>query len=161
MRYMVIKAGVAVNAIGVSDPDQFPHMELVASETARIGDLWDGTAFTAPPVDPDAAAAEALHLADAQARGAAKADGVVQFLRDHTPAECEDYVQTNVTDLATARANKICANNPEVVSRYAIVAEIEQILAAETAAFQRGEFLAGLSLHVIRQRLTTLTGPEL
>lgn len=63
------------------------------------------------------------------------------------------------TDLATARANKICANNPEVVSRYAIVAEIEQILAAETAAFQRGEFLAGLSLHVIRQRLTTLIGP--
>lgn len=53
---------------------------------------------------PEQVAAEALRLADAQAKAEAKADGIVQFLRDHTPAECEAYVQTNVTDLASARA---------------------------------------------------------
>ena len=33
----------------------------------------------------------------------AKADNVVQYLRDHTVSECEQYVQDNVTDLATAK----------------------------------------------------------
>lgn len=41
--------------------------------------------------------------ADAIAHAEAKADTVVQYLRDHTPAECESYVQINVTDLASAR----------------------------------------------------------
>lgn len=50
------------------------------------------------------AAAEAQKVADEAARIVAKADTVVQYLRDHTPAECEAYVQTNVTDLASARA---------------------------------------------------------
>jgi hypothetical protein len=45
-----------------------------------------------------------LRIADAQAKEEAKADNVVQFLREHTPAECVDYVQTNVTDLASAKA---------------------------------------------------------
>ena len=51
-----------------------------------------------------AAAAEAVRVADAQAKADAKADNVVQYLRDHTPAECSDYVQDNVTDLASAKA---------------------------------------------------------
>lgn len=41
--------------------------------------------------------------ADAAAAAVAKADGVVQYLCSHTPAECEAYVQANVTDLASAR----------------------------------------------------------
>lgn len=38
------------------------------------------------------------------AKAEAKADAIVQYLRDHTPAECEQYVQNNVTDLASAKA---------------------------------------------------------
>lgn len=40
---------------------------------------------------------------DAAAKTSAKADNVVQYLRDHTPAEVEAYVQANVTDLASAK----------------------------------------------------------
>jgi hypothetical protein len=32
-----------------------------------------------------------------------KADTVVQYLRTHTPAECATYVNSNVTDLASAK----------------------------------------------------------
>ena len=44
------------------------------------------------------------HIADTDAANTAKADTVVQFLRDHTPTECQQYVQDNVTDLPSARA---------------------------------------------------------
>lgn len=44
------------------------------------------------------------HIADAQSKAEAKADAIVQYLRDHTPAECANYVQDNVTDLASAKA---------------------------------------------------------
>lgn len=40
----------------------------------------------------------------AQAKSEAQADNIVQYLRDHTPAECAQYVQDNVTDLASAKA---------------------------------------------------------
>ena len=46
------------------------------------------------------AALQALIAAKAEA----KADNVVQYLRGHTVAECEQYVQNNVTDLASAKA---------------------------------------------------------
>lgn len=38
------------------------------------------------------------------AKSEAQADNIVQYLRDHTPAECAQYVQGNVTDLASAKA---------------------------------------------------------
>lgn len=52
---------------------------------------------------------------DAAAHAEAKADAVVQYLRDHTPAECEQYVQDNVTDLASARA---------VMKKFAVVLSV-------------------------------------
>lgn len=48
-------------------------------------------------------AAQALALADKQQADLAKADAVIQYLVSHTPAECEAYVQANVTNLATAK----------------------------------------------------------
>lgn len=38
------------------------------------------------------------------ARDYARADNVINYLRTHTPQECETYVQKNVTDLASAKA---------------------------------------------------------
>lgn len=38
------------------------------------------------------------------AKTEAQADNIVQYLRDHTPTECEQYVQNSVTDLASAKA---------------------------------------------------------
>lgn len=50
------------------------------------------------------AAAEARASAIANARAAARLDPIVQFLRDSTLAECDQYVVANVTDLASAKA---------------------------------------------------------
>lgn len=80
------------------------HAGLLRGALAVIG----GQVVTAPPPTAEALAAiaarEARQAADSAAREAAKADTVIQYLRDHTPAECEAYVQANVTDLASARA---------------------------------------------------------
>lgn len=54
--------------------------------------------------DPDDVAAEAIRVADAEAKAIAKADNVVKFLCNHTPAEVEAYVQAQVIDLPSARA---------------------------------------------------------
>lgn len=56
-----------------------------------------------PPPTAEQVAEEARQVALEDAKTAAKADNVVRYLRDHTPAEVEAYVQTNVTDLASAR----------------------------------------------------------
>ena len=56
-----------------------------------------------PPPTAEELAAIAQAEADAQAKAEAKADNVIQYLRDHTPAECEAYVQAQVTDLASAK----------------------------------------------------------
>lgn len=56
-----------------------------------------------PPPTQEELDAIAQAEADAAAKTAAKADNVVKYLRDHTPAECVDYVNTNVTDLASAK----------------------------------------------------------
>jgi NAD(P)-dependent dehydrogenase (short-subunit alcohol dehydrogenase family) len=45
----------------------------------------------------------AILAADNSAKEYAKADAVIQYLVNHTPAECADYVQANVTDLASAK----------------------------------------------------------
>lgn len=56
-----------------------------------------------PPPTAEQLAAAAQAAADAEAKAEAKTDNVIQYLRDHTPAECEAYVQAQVTDLASAR----------------------------------------------------------
>mgnify|MGYP001412561750 CR=1 FL=1 len=40
----------------------------------------------------------------AAARAEAQADNIVQYLRDHTPLECEQYVENNTATLAATRA---------------------------------------------------------
>jgi hypothetical protein len=71
--------------------------------------------YTPPPPTPEEQAAIAAFAAQMQADldfntatevavGVAKVDPVVKYLREHTPEECEAYVQANVTDLASAKA---------------------------------------------------------
>lgn len=48
------------------------------------------------------AAAVAQHAADTAAKQSAQADVVIQYLVNHTPAECAAYVAANVTNLASA-----------------------------------------------------------
>ncbi len=64
---------------------------------------WEADPGPTPEQVAAAAAAAAQAAADEAAVAAARTEAVVQYLRDHTPAEVEAYVQTNVTDLASAR----------------------------------------------------------
>lgn len=57
-----------------------------------------------PPKTPEELAAEAELAARVVMRGELAADTTIQFLRTHTPAECAAWVNTNVTDLATAKS---------------------------------------------------------
>ena len=52
---------------------------------------------------PEEIAKIAQAVADAAARGAARADATIIYLVNHTPAECYAKVQADVTDLASAR----------------------------------------------------------
>jgi hypothetical protein len=54
MRAAVIEDGVVVNVIAVDALDALEGVTLVESETASIGDLYNGEAFTAPPVESPA-----------------------------------------------------------------------------------------------------------
>ena len=61
---------------------------------------------TPPPTAAKLAARVALvaqREADLAAKETVTTDAVIQYLRNHTPAECEAYVQAQVTDLASAR----------------------------------------------------------
>ena len=49
MRAAIIESGVVAN-IAVADPEFAQEQGWVVSETAQIGDLWDGATFTSPPV---------------------------------------------------------------------------------------------------------------
>ena len=89
----------AANRVHHLDDAAFTH--LLPPGCVPITDQ-EAAELLAPTPEQIAAAAQAA--IDATARAEAKADSVVQYLRDHTPAECEAYVQTNVTDLASARA---------------------------------------------------------
>jgi len=77
--------------------DDAAFIHLLPAGCVEITDQ-EAANLTAPPPPT------AEQVADATAKAEAKADNVVQYLRDHTPAECEAYVQANVTDLASARA---------------------------------------------------------
>lgn len=68
MRYMVINAGVATDAIVVVDPAAFPQLTLVRSDSADIGDLYDGSSFSKPTVVVSDAQLQALIVARTQQR---------------------------------------------------------------------------------------------
>ena len=48
MRVAIIKSGVVAN-IAVADLEFAHEQGWVVSETAQMGDLWDGATFTSPP----------------------------------------------------------------------------------------------------------------
>lgn len=56
-----------------------------------------------PPLPPAEIAARAELAARDAMRDSLRADSTIQFLRTHTPAECEAWVAANVTDLASAK----------------------------------------------------------
>lgn len=64
---------------------------------------WLAAGNTPLPMDAANAAIVALKQADAAADTVAKANPVINYLVNHTPAECISKVNTDVVDLATAK----------------------------------------------------------
>lgn len=76
-RYMLIESGVAVNAIDVENPADFPQMTLVRSDDAQIGDAWEGGQFNAPaPAAAPAPQSVTMRQARLALLGAGLLDGV-------------------------------------------------------------------------------------
>jgi hypothetical protein len=48
MRAAIIKNGIVIN-VAEADADFAAEQGWIVSETAQIGDLWDGETFTSPP----------------------------------------------------------------------------------------------------------------
>lgn len=79
--FSVVGAGSIVDATGLN----FPQDAGLAAATAA------------------AVAVSLQAIQDGTDKQTTKADAVTQYLVNHTAAECATYVQTNVTDLASAR----------------------------------------------------------
>ena len=97
-------------AVGIDDRLLERVIQRSDAEWADYLAHWQagGEVDAAPPPEaivlPPEEVAARQELADrATMRAAMRADAVIQFLRTHTPAEAEAWVQANVTDLASAR----------------------------------------------------------
>ena len=75
----------------------------VTGKEPNIGDVYNGTTFFPYVPTPEETAAAAKAAEAQQNKQAAKADAVVAFLATKSPAEVYAKVQTDVTDLASAR----------------------------------------------------------
>ena len=98
MRAHIIKDGKVANTIVVESLDFMPNL-LDASLGGKIGDLWDGVKFTTPPKTPEQLAEEAKQAVAEAARQEIITATIIKL----TYAKLDAYIDTNVTDLATAR----------------------------------------------------------
>ncbi len=82
----------------------YPQISFSTATYEELG--W--IEYIPPPPTPEEVAQreayEAVVAADQAAHVAAKANPVIQYLRDHTPAEVEAYIDSNVTDPASTKA---------------------------------------------------------
>lgn len=118
---MTIKARIVNNqVVEILDMEPFPqfHPDLVwvPGIGAHEGDGWDGVNFIPQPTPYDRWNGSSwIHdqVAEDRANAAAidtaeideiKADGLVQQFVARTPAQVGDWVDANVTDLASAKA---------------------------------------------------------
>lgn len=70
MRAAIIENGTVINIV-VAEPDFAAEQGWIVSETAQIGDLWDGEAFAPPPVEFDYDAQWAIVRAERNSKLAA------------------------------------------------------------------------------------------
>jgi hypothetical protein len=82
--------------------NQFEAVDVTGNEP-NVGDVWNGSVFSPYVPTPEEVAAAALAAADASAKQAAKADALITFLIEKTPAEVVARVNSDITDLASAK----------------------------------------------------------
>lgn len=98
--------------VGVWDNDTSTLVTRLQTDAWRAYEFWLSAGNTPDPQPPDPPppgptpeqiAAEADRVARLAMRNALRADSTILFLRTHTPAEVEALVNSNVTDLASAK----------------------------------------------------------
>jgi len=96
MRFMVIENGIAVNAILAESADAVPGLTLVQSDTASIGEVWDGQVFSLPPPPP---ANKDKLAADIDAAVAAITSRYAPFLEEYKTRETQarEFAAANYT----------------------------------------------------------------
>lgn len=82
--------------------NQFEAVDVTGNEP-NVGDVWNGSVFSPYVPTPEEVAREALGVAYKAARQAAKADALITFLIEKTPAEVSARVLSDITDLASAK----------------------------------------------------------
>lgn len=83
---------------GIQHPPNFWTKE----NCAAYGVVWEADPPPPPPT-PEQVAMLAQVADDENARTLAKQNAVIQYLATHTPLECAAKVQSDVTNLATAK----------------------------------------------------------
>jgi hypothetical protein len=102
MRAHIIKDGKVDNTIMVDSLSILPGL-VDGEHGGRIGDLWDGTVFTTPPLTLEEIAAAEAEEAKQAARIAAQEELVLGTISGMTYAALDSYIDTTVTDLAKAK----------------------------------------------------------
>lgn len=103
--------GLVVNTILAEHPSHVaipPGLQLIPGDTANVGDQWDGNAFVRPPQTPQQLADAAADAALTAKLEAIRNDAACAQIRNaieaaDNPAQIVNYVNNNVTDLASAR----------------------------------------------------------
>lgn len=98
MAYVLVSKGVVIQK-SYKDREGFEE----APDHVVCGFLKVGRDFVAPAPDPNAAIESERRAADQAAVDLVKADATIAYLRAHTPAECYNKMQTDVTTLAEAK----------------------------------------------------------
>lgn len=95
-RYLKIENGKAVNAIELDAPELFPDWVLARSDSADIGDEWDGALFVRPVQSPNRAGLLLQIDADTDAiYRAVQGDRAMEYLQ--AEAEAKQYKKDGYT----------------------------------------------------------------
>lgn len=83
--------------------NQFEAIDVTGNEP-NIGDVYAGGVFSPYVPTPEEVTEAAQAAADQAARQAAKADALITFLIEKTPAEVAARINSDITDLASAKS---------------------------------------------------------
>lgn len=96
MKYAIVENGKVVNIASAESP---LNENWIQADSPKIGDTWDGSAFTTPPIDP-AVIAEAARITELD--DTVQNDTTIGSLKAMTKSEFDAWWSANVTNAAQA-----------------------------------------------------------
>ena len=145
MRAAIIEDGVVKNVVK-ADPEFAQSQGWVVSDTAKIGDLYDGSGFTTPPPEP-----QSLE----QIR-----EGLRRAVEDHVEETAQSRDYSSAVSLASYTAS---TREPWAAEAQAFVAwrdDVWEYVFARLAAVESGEDEPPESAETFTQDLPAMVWPE-